>query len=326
MNSAKMSKKKHSTKSAKDILLGHDFLTQRQKSQKYINHEFQDFGYYLATELNDMSHRAIYMSLAKKTPKHILEKALSFARDYDNVPNKGKLFMWKLKEIRESIQLKQDNENFDIEFIQKRMGKLYDKLHVGLIKKYMRDDYSGVEDLIKRLTIKAGSRKKPKAIVFDSKAGKISDLLSSIGLKVDDIQISSSIRDHIKTRYPIVNTKKSFYLPNKFKKNHYSLIYFSEFWNFIPIDKEMETIDDLINLLAKGGYLYISVKTYEKNIQSWSEFDIGEDKEYRFVKYNTKDRIDELLNTIKDSASIQIVSEKEDDNSVITINLLISKE
>lgn len=65
---------------------------------KYISREFQSYGYYLGTELNDLQHRSIYMKLAKTLPRAILEKALSFVKDA-KVKKRGALFMWKLKEL-----------------------------------------------------------------------------------------------------------------------------------------------------------------------------------------------------------------------------------
>lgn len=66
---------------------------------KYISREFQSYGIYLAEELDDYKHRALYIKLAKTVHRSLLEKALSFCKD-SNAKNKGALFMWKLKEIR----------------------------------------------------------------------------------------------------------------------------------------------------------------------------------------------------------------------------------
>lgn len=65
---------------------------------KYISREFQSYGYYLAEQLNDLKHKALYMRLAKTLPRAVLEKALSYVKDAD-VKKKGALFMWKLKEM-----------------------------------------------------------------------------------------------------------------------------------------------------------------------------------------------------------------------------------
>ncbi len=66
---------------------------------KYISREFQAYGIYLAETLGDYKHKALYIRLAKTVPRAILEKALSFVKD-SNARNKGRLFMWKMKELR----------------------------------------------------------------------------------------------------------------------------------------------------------------------------------------------------------------------------------
>lgn len=94
-------KKKHKFQSAKDLLLTHDFLADKKKSAKYVTHEFQDYGYRLAVKLDDLKHKSLYIKLAKTTKRPYLDQALSYALDYPKAKNKAKIFMWKLKELRE---------------------------------------------------------------------------------------------------------------------------------------------------------------------------------------------------------------------------------
>ena len=86
----------------KDILKNFD-----QLKNKYISREFQDYGYRLAEELGDLKHKALYIKLAKETPRQLLEEALNFVKDADKVRSRAKLFMWKLKELR---KLKSEKE------------------------------------------------------------------------------------------------------------------------------------------------------------------------------------------------------------------------
>lgn len=66
---------------------------------KYISREFQSYGIFLSEELGDYKHRALYIRLAKTVPRALLEKALNFVKD-SNARSKGRLFMWKLKDLR----------------------------------------------------------------------------------------------------------------------------------------------------------------------------------------------------------------------------------
>ena len=72
---------------------------------KYISREFQDYGYHLAEELNYLEHKALYMKLAKETPRFLLEKTRNFVKDAYQVKNPARLFMWKLKELKKELKI-----------------------------------------------------------------------------------------------------------------------------------------------------------------------------------------------------------------------------
>lgn len=72
---------------------------------KYISREFQSFGIYLTEQLDDYKHKSLYIKLAKTVHRSILEKALTYVKDA-NVDNKGALFMWKLKQLRDQAKEK----------------------------------------------------------------------------------------------------------------------------------------------------------------------------------------------------------------------------
>jgi len=72
---------------------------QPAEDKGYITQEFQDYGYRLALELDDLSHKSLYIRLAKTNPRARLEQARSFVADA-NAVSRPKLFMWKLKQLR----------------------------------------------------------------------------------------------------------------------------------------------------------------------------------------------------------------------------------
>lgn len=75
---------------------------QTEEENKYISREFQDYGYSLAEELGDIRHKSLYIKLAKETPRGLMEAAKSFVIDAPNAKNKGALFMWKLKQLKQA--------------------------------------------------------------------------------------------------------------------------------------------------------------------------------------------------------------------------------
>ncbi len=76
---------------------------QTQDKGGYITREFQDFGYRLAVDLDDLKHKALYIKMAKETKRVILEQARSFVID-SNARSKARLFMWKVKQLKEERQ------------------------------------------------------------------------------------------------------------------------------------------------------------------------------------------------------------------------------
>lgn len=71
-----------------------------EDKQRRISREWQDYAYRLALELSDKVHTSLYMRLAKNTPRPILEEARMFVKGAVNAKNKGRLFMWKVKELK----------------------------------------------------------------------------------------------------------------------------------------------------------------------------------------------------------------------------------
>ena len=89
-------KKLKKPKAVGDLLKKFDF-----DKNKYISREFQDYGYRLAEAMEDVKQASLYIKLAKEVPRAWLEQAKNFVKDASNVRSKPKLFMWKLKQIKD---------------------------------------------------------------------------------------------------------------------------------------------------------------------------------------------------------------------------------
>lgn len=99
-----MTKKKHiGMQSIGNLLKDWDI-----DKKKYISQEFQDYGLRLAKELDDEQRKSLYIKLAKEMPREILEEARTFIKDASNVKSKARLFMWKLKQIKDEKQSQKD--------------------------------------------------------------------------------------------------------------------------------------------------------------------------------------------------------------------------
>lgn len=69
--------------------------------QRRISREWQDFAYRLAVDLDDTEHTPIYMRLAKTVDRGLLEEARIFVKGATSAKSRGRLFMWKLKQLKE---------------------------------------------------------------------------------------------------------------------------------------------------------------------------------------------------------------------------------
>lgn len=71
---------------------------------KNLSREFQVYGVYLAESLADQKHYSLYIKLAKNYERGLLEEALSYTKAYTQAKSKAKIFMWRLKKLKEEKQ------------------------------------------------------------------------------------------------------------------------------------------------------------------------------------------------------------------------------
>ena len=83
-----------------------EIITGRSVTSDHRNkYEFQAYGNRLAEELHDTKHRSLYIKLAKEENRNYLDMAREYALGAENISEKGRLFMWKLKKIKEEKQV-----------------------------------------------------------------------------------------------------------------------------------------------------------------------------------------------------------------------------
>lgn len=73
---------------------------QPENRAKYVSREFQDYGYRLACDLDDLAHKSLYIKLAKNQDRALLDQARRFVVDATKAKSKAKLFMWKLNQLK----------------------------------------------------------------------------------------------------------------------------------------------------------------------------------------------------------------------------------
>jgi len=73
-------------------------------SDKRNKYEYQAYGNRLAEELNDTNKRSLYIKLAKNENRSLLEQARECALAAEKITSKGKIFMWKLTQLRKDVE------------------------------------------------------------------------------------------------------------------------------------------------------------------------------------------------------------------------------
>lgn len=68
---------------------------------KNISTEFQNYGVYLAEQLEDTKRYSLYIKMAKQYKRGLLEQALTYAKGYYSAKSKAKIFMWRLKQLKD---------------------------------------------------------------------------------------------------------------------------------------------------------------------------------------------------------------------------------
>jgi hypothetical protein len=70
------------------------------KRPNNLSTEFQQYGAYLAEQLNDVKHCSLYIKLAKTHNRAILEEVLTYTKGYYSAKNKARVFMWRLSQLK----------------------------------------------------------------------------------------------------------------------------------------------------------------------------------------------------------------------------------
>lgn len=270
-------------KTPQEILQSSDFMAQRQRTARYVQHEHQDLGYRLAVELGDLPHRHIYMSLAKRYPQYLLEKILSIVKDAGSV-NRGPLFMWHLKKMRQELADAKLKQDFSLETINKQMATVADLFATTKFKHAhgIEPEWSG---LLSQLNLSG----KDNALITDADAGTLPGVLIGKCSKVLTWELSRKLADLMRTNYPaykISHTKNWRLWLNKINRRT-NLIWLGKTWsNLLPLELEKDVLMSLASLLPRHAQLVMHVRSGDTSKQEWVQQEVAGQQVYVFNKYN----------------------------------------
>lgn len=270
--------------SAKDVLVKYDITSPRRnpdsKTGKYAAHEFQDYAYKLAKDLRDLDNLKIYMKLAKTVERSLLERCFSYVADV-NTEEKGRLFLWKLKKLREEILKRRTKSDFSYEVVTKYNSKFRDVL----AKKLVSENNYKIATLISPLIISNKFLKSsPKILLINPSSDLLVELLIEHGFNVYCLDSSKTIISNLKTSFP--KQKRKFitkkFLSNSYKLNQFDLIFINRLFNSSPLSSHKEIVKNLRQILKQNSKILVLNKSKgAEDTEFWNE-KIIKDLEYLF--------------------------------------------
>lgn len=286
--------------SAKNLLVNYDIRSATDETgTKYRGtaHEFQDYAFKLASDLNDLENLKIYMRLAKIYPRYLMDEAYQFVSDVKE-ERKGKLYMWKFKQVKDKYKLKKDLKNFDYEFVLKKMKKVRDSLASKIVQK--NNDYSDneivkyIESIFESLSI---SDKKQRILIVGNECPIVPSIFAKFTSQIYGLEISSKISKDLKEIYgnPIARKfiNKDIF-SNSYNSDFFDLIVVNKFWNYLPMEKEHDFVKEISKLLKIGGKLIVSNKSSNSTEQRWKKYHVGNEERYFFEKKSENQEVQNI--------------------------------
>lgn len=278
----------------KDIAISYDHTkptNHKGKSYRGTAHEFQDYAYRLASDLRDLENLQIYMRLAKNVPRYLLETSYQYVAD-SNVENKGRLFLWKLKQLKQKVEQELNMKNYDYSYVIKQMAKLRNTLSDTILKKEHRHkDLKLSQFITSEIVVQQNKRRKQKILFVGATNFDLMSLFLSLNWNVFTLDISKEITKSCKRMF---NDKKGIhsvskdFLKHSYKSAQFDMIVVDKQWQMVPLDIEEEWLTNLASLLNSGGSLFLGASLVEQEIQQWDSVVLQGVEHYYFKKLNDK--------------------------------------
>jgi len=259
---------------SKDILSKHNFLVPTD-NKKHAKHEFQAFAYKLAADLNDLVNLKLYMRITRNLDRSLVERAYSFAID-SKTENKGRAFMWKLKDLRLELQKYKDSLNFDYDFVMKKMKTFRTRTLGAQMKNYL----DSKQEIIKYFVNNTKGSKTGKVLVISTPSIELVTDLMEKYKKVHYHDLSKDINNKLEIPFLENHKKVSFkttdLLKTNFKEHYFETIIIDAFWNYVPLNDEVKVLNHLATILHEKGKAFISFRISPTIKQEWKDLKLGE--------------------------------------------------
>lgn len=270
--------------SAKSILINNTLsIGTPQPKKRGATIEFQGYAHKLATDLNDLENLRIYMMLAKKVERQLMEQAYSFVAD-SNAQERGRLFLWKLKKIREQVDRDRNKKNFSYDYVnskQKEFKKVFSKEIV------LKQDSEIKDELIDNL--KKYLLQNKKVLVIGNSSRRVFKLIENAKPKANIVELSPEInRINNSTKAKVINKD---FLKNIFKDGTFDIIIINNYWSQIPTEAEIKYLKELKRLSKPNTNFLVLSKCGSKCNEQWKEFEYRKKIYLGYIKTFTKESL-----------------------------------
>ncbi len=306
--------------SAKSILTNINILdiedVKASKGRRHASKEFQAFAYKLSKDLNDPDHLGIYMKLAKNIDRSVMERAYSYAIDSTS-EFKGRVFLWKLKQLREENKKAIDKKNFEYSFVIKKMSKFRDQLKSNLLDKSIGIlSKETLTNLISALISLNSNNINILSIGPIPSFKEINEGINELNkevekkhkLKFNIIEISRELTLDLKTLIKGKIIVKDL-LKNTFKDNSFDLIIINSYWQFIPLESEYKYLMEVKRIIRDKGIVLINFKESLEIKEVWNVLIKGKNE----LEYFSKETPFLYFKEMLDKTGFNILNESKSD-------------
>ena len=256
-------------------------------------YEFQDYAYRLASNLNDLEHLIIYMKLAKKYPRFMLDKAYESIAD-SKEDNKGRLFMWKFKQVRAQIQKNRDVNDYSYNHIKKKMRDLRNNYSESIILKNNKVENNPIIQFLPRCS-SIFSKKIKKILILGLSSTLLTSMFENEDTFVFGIDISKNLTNENKKQFKSKKRRKFItkdFLENSYKLNQFDLIIIQNYWEIIPLEIENDYLKECQRILSSNGKIILNIKKGEKDFQNWIKVKKDNGEQIFFQKKSHKENLE----------------------------------
>lgn len=289
---------------AKELLAKFNLLDQ-DGNKSHAHYEFQAFAYKIAHDLNDLNNLKIYMRLAKNVERSLMERAYSYALDAQT-DNRGRKFMWKLKEIRNEIRERMNENNFSYDYVAEVMKNFRDNLSSIVIKRKFDINLEKFEWEEKR---------KLKALIINSANIEMVKKLINLKYKVSVTEPSRKVKNLLselleveKKLLPKIITSDFF--KSRYKDKSFDLIILNEGWISFPLEAETALLSKVKDLSKDDGIVIVRARIGDEK-EEWKNY-ILNDKGHKYLyKINGNSKIEKQFKSLGFEYSIESINPDE---------------